>query len=142
MINRRKALGALTGGVVAAPELAKAAMDTQGLQQVWNAPTINYGAADKVETNLKISSHADYVRDQIARAKKILAGEWDEHQLYELEICNNLENVQIENIHGLKSISMPNKRLMVIETQRKNMKDKWIKDAKRSLALYAEGFLT
>jgi hypothetical protein len=134
MINRRKALGAFTGGVVAAPELAKQAaqMGTGQINKLpWSAPTVDY-----LDKGCEANSSAEAMRREIDTYTKIINGEFTEHQQRDLECRHRKFSLRQANIDCLKSVSNGYKIQMDITAEREHQKEQWVNDA-----LYRLGFL-
>lgn len=135
MINRRKALAAMTGSVVAAPSTAKAILNDDASKYIGNAT--QQGSIEKDYAGAikeKAASHEQWLIDRKAKLQKIVNGEFDYGQLFELEHMdyNSRRRTEME-ICNLKSVSEGYKLEMINELSIKRRKKEFKRTAAREL---------
>jgi len=136
-LSRRKAIGAMVGGVAAAPEAIKGAGETFREPYYGGEPN---EASNYYEASKNSSSQVDL--DWLSARRKELEdqanGIFDGVCLERIEESRYHVNNQIAqiNINSLVSVSNVNKQRMLEERRFRNERLNYIKSGKRQLALF------
>ena len=101
-MNRRKAIGALVGGAVAGPQIAKEAMASTQNMKLSSMPMANYAGVEGGMETAKSISDLDRVND----LKATIAGKFNEYQQDEIDDAQRqFYNIHVGHYNSLKSVS-------------------------------------
>jgi hypothetical protein len=134
-MNRRKAIGAMIGGVAAAPQVAKASMDMgQKLAADYGqeARPSNY-CGEKTEL-----VDRNYLIDRRKELEDLANGILSDSYLEKIEYENESLKTRIDtlNIQSMKSVSETHKQRMMLDKEQKRHKERIIEVAKKQLAAF------
>jgi hypothetical protein len=129
MINRRNALGAGAGALIAGPGLVQGAMEGKDNP----SPTMAYEKVQETGLANKIAGHRDWLEERKKELTNTINGQFNSYQIEELEDIRLVEDKIVLNIESLKSVAEQHKRQMKVDKYKENLKKMWIKNAKREL---------
>lgn len=131
MINRRGALSAGAGALIAGPGLVQSAIKDQGIPAATEqmAHTL---AKDNIGD--KLAGHTKWLEERKKELTNIINGEFNSYQREELEDIRLIEDKIVLNIESLKSVAEQHKRQMKVDKYKENLKKTWVKNAKRELS--------
>ncbi len=139
-LNRRKAMGAMAGGVIAAPQVAKMAAETKNTGTGSHIPPSLYNAKQQADYGM-LETSLGPSEEGIRRMTKIANGDfsdsWQQSQLDET-IDMTATSKRHATIEEMKSTSRTHKLQMISDLNVKHRKQKWIDEAKKQLESVAK----